>query len=309
MRIMKRFGFLVLVLLLPSCIKIKDDLIVNSNIRNVLQSVITTDSLINVTVGYTSQVFDKKYIFNSNATVLLFENNNLIETLQPLGMGKYISTIHPIEKNEYKIIVNDSIVANTIVPEKAHLVDTKMEFPTAYDAANQQYLGTLTFTLIDNPIEENYYELNIFLIDTNYSNNTYNYSFSNDFNYITKPDKIVLEEGDWDYEPSTVFFSDNNFTNKEQPFSFQIASGYTDNGIQIESTLSKRGFIQLRTISKEYYLYRKYFTRHSYNASIHDEIFQNMLFLGEPIDMYTNVKNGLGVMASYSSSINKIEKK
>jgi hypothetical protein len=119
----------------------------------------------------------------------------------------------------------------------------------------------------------------------------------------------VQNEGDWDYSPTTIFFSDKLFNGKKQQLAFSIASGYKIlDGIWI-SPLEEDGYVLLRSISKEYYLYRKYYTRHAYNANIQSVGIQNLLFTGEPLDMYTNVLGGLGVVAAFSSTTSKIVRK
>lgn len=303
---------LILVLIASSCKKIRDDLLPESNSKLYCQSIINPDSAIRVYVGRTTGILSKDPSFINDATVVLYNNSILLDTLVNDNNGTYISNTFPSQDNSYNIkVIKDGIIlkGSTTVPDSTPLYEPRLEFPTGYDAVNQQYFGELTFTINDDPVIENFYEVIIFTKTYSDLTNTYRYSYKNDPAYVLVPDKIVQNEGDWDYSPTTLFFSDKLFNGKKQQFAFSIAEGYgIVNGIWI-SPLVKDGYILLRSISKEYYLYRKYYTRHAYNASINSDGIQNLLFTGEPLDMYSNVDGGLGVVAAFSSTTSKIERK
>ena len=303
------FVLLMLIMVTFSCKKIRDDLLPVGTSKLYCQSILNPDSAIRVCVGKSTGILNNEKAYVVDATVLLYENNIFIDTLSNETNGKYFSSIKPSIGEQYtiKVIEEDILTAATIVPDATKLIDPEIEFPTGYDAVNQEYYGNLTFTIDDNPSIENFYEVVIFYKSFYAPGNEYYYSYLNNPNYsIVVPDPVV-KEGDWDYFPSTVFFSDKLFNGKKQTLSFSITSGsYIINGERF-SDLSYIGYILLRSISKEYYLYRKYYTRHAFNSQIHDDGIQNMLFTGEPLDMYTNVTGGLGVVAGFSSTISKIK--
>lgn len=305
-------AILILVLLATSCKKIRDDLLPESKSKLYCQSIINTDSAIRVHVGRTMGILSKDPSYINDAIVMLYSNSILLDTLINENNGTYSSNILPAPGDSYKIeVIKDSekLTGNATVPDSTPLYEPKMEFPTGYDAVNQQYFGELTFTIDDNPDVDNFYEVIIYTKRYDNLTNTYRYSYKNDPFYVLIPDKIVQNEGDWDYSPTTIFFSDKLFNGKKQQLAFSIAGGYMmPDGIWI-SPFGEDGYILLRSISMEYYLYRKYYTRHSYNASINSDGIQNLLFTGEPLDMYTNVEGGLGVVAAYSSTTSKIERK
>ena len=303
------FVLLMLIMVTFSCKKIRDDLLPVGTSKLYCQSILNPDSAIRVCVGKSTGILNNEKAYVVDATVLLYENNIFIDTLSNETDGKYFSAIKPSIGKEYtiKVIKDGILTGSTIIPDSTKLIDPEIEFPTGYDAVNQQYYGNLTFTIDDNTSIENYYEVVIFSKSYYTTDNKYTYQYANDPNYILVPDKVVQNEGDWDYFPSTVFFSDKLFNGKKQTLSFSITSGsYIINGERF-SDLSYIGYILLRSISKEYYLYRKYYTRHAFNSQIHDDGIQNMLFTGEPLDMYTNVTGGLGVVAGFSSTISKIK--
>ncbi len=300
---------LLLATLTSSCKKIRDDLLPTGISKIYCQSILNPDSAIRVYVGKTTGILNMEPSYVDDATVLLYENNIFIDTLSNETNGKYFSAIKPSIGKEYtiKVIKDGILTGSTVIPDSTKLFEPEIEFPTGYDAVNQQYFGNLTFTIDDNPSIENFYE--VVIVYKSLYDNIYYYHYANNPNYILAPDQIVQNEGDWDYLPTTVFFSDKLFNGKKQTLSFSITTSKTIlyDGHTLSNALKDVGYVLLRSISKEYYLYRKYYTRHAYNSQIHDDGIQNMLFTGEPLDMYTNVTGGLGVVAGFSSTISKIK--
>ena len=305
------FAVLFLVILTTSCTKVRDDLLPVSNSKLYCQSILSPDSVIQVYVGRTTGILSKEPSIINNATVVLYINSAVSDTLTNENNGSYVSKVLPTIGDSYTIVVikDDTLTGSTSVPASVQLIEPKFEFPTGYDAINQQYFGELTFTIDDDPDVDNFYEVIIFTKAYSDFTNTYYYFYVNDPYYVVTPDKIVQNEGDWDYFPTTIFFSDKLFNGKKQQFEFSIAGvSLSPDGIW-NSNLVEDGYILLRSISREYYLYRKYYTSHAYNANIHSDGIRNLLFTGEPLDMYTNIEGGLGVVAAFSSTTSKITRK
>ncbi len=305
------FTILFLAIITTSCKKIRDDLLPEVNTKMYCQSILNPDSVIRVYVGRTTEILNNKPSFIDDATVLLYTNSIFSDTLTNAKNGTYLSNVRPSEGELYtiEVIQNGTLKGSTIIPHSIELIEPKIDFPAGYDAVNQQYYGDLTFTIDDDPNVQNFYEVVIFTKSQSSFDKKYTYQYRNDPNYILVPDKIVQNEGDWDYFPTSLFFCDKLFNGKKQLLSFSIATGY---GIENDlwfSDLEKNGYILLRCISSEYYLYRKYYTRHAYNSQVHSDGIGNMLFTGEPLDMYSNVTGGLGVVAAFSSTISKIKRK
>lgn len=294
---MKTFAFFLLffAFVVSSCQKIRDDLLPQSSSKMYLQSILCPDSSIKVIIGKTVGIGDDINSPVNDAIVLAFINNVFVDTLQFVERGIYESWIRP-EANDtvrIEVISNEKMSGETIIPDFAYITNSNFVCSTFYDALNQEYRGTLTFSLEDDPETENYYEMLIYNRIKSGAMN-YNYYYQVSDYYIFKPDIIIQNEGDWDFKPTTLFFSDKLFSGKTGNFSF------------IMSSSKEYGYITLRTISKEYYYYRKYYTRHAYNAQLNSDGIRNLLFTGEPLDMYTNIKGGLGVCAAFNSTTTKI---
>lgn len=261
------------------------------------QSILNPDSSIRVFVGQTTGIQDDIQSPISDAIVLVFINNVFSDSLRNVEPGLYESDLKPSINDTIRIEVLSitKMTGETIIPAPVFISNPEYKYPTFYDAMNQEYHGTLTFS-INDPEIENYYEILIYTRDENIYSGEYRYYYYIDDYNIFKPDNIIQNEGDWDFLPTTLFFSDKLFNGKVNEFSFVIAG------------VGDIGYISLRSISKEYYYYRKYYTRHAFNAQLHTDGIRNLLFAGEPLDMYTNIKGGLGVCAAYSSTTTKIVK-
>ncbi|KAF0201656.1 MAG: hypothetical protein FD170_2513 [Bacteroidetes bacterium] len=280
-----------------SCQKTRDDLLPKGRSQMYFQSILCPDSSIRVFVGRTAGIQDDNSPVN-DAIVLAFVNNVFADTLQFVENGIYELWRQPeiYDTVRIEVISNGKMSGETIIPSPAYVNNSSYVCSTHYYALDQEYHGTLTFSIEDDPETENYYEMLIYTREELSGGSYRIYSKVSDY-YIFKPDIIIQNEGDWDFKPTTLFFSDKMFDGKTGYFSF------------IMSVSDEYGYITLRSISKEYYYYRKYYTRHAFNAQLNSDGIRNLLFTGEPLDMYTNIQGGLGVCAAYSSTVTKIESK
>ena len=123
---------------------------------------------------------------------------------------------------------------------------------------------------------------------------------------VDSDDPVIRAEGDLDYKPTTIFFSDQLFNGEKVSISSKILQA---NNIETSYYLLDdfETIAVLRTISYAYYQYRKKWTRHLYNQGVDinvedSEELRAFLFTGEPVNMYTNVENGYGIFAGFSKS-------
>lgn len=282
-----------------ACQKIRDDLLPQRNDQLYFQSILCPDSCIRVYVGKTTGIQDQVFLPVQGADVILSINNQFTDTISEIQPGIYESPIKPSINDTIKIevLASGKMTGETIIPDTTYVIKPECVIHTFYDALNQQNYSTLAFSIDDNASIENYYEILIYESYYIENENYFRYEFLNTYYMIYKPDIVIINEGDWDFIPTTIFFSDKLFNGKVNNFSFLIA------GIGPNSN------VMLRSITKEYYYYRKFYTRHAFNAGMHSDGIRNLLFTGEPLDMYTNINGGLGVCASYSTTSSIIKTK
>lgn len=169
-------------------------------------------------------------------------------------------------------------------------------------------LAELSVRFSDDPSVKNYYE--ILFVRVNYSS-LLDSSFLSYYALPYQVNNILKNEGDQEFRPLTYFFSDELFNGQEVNFSIISSSGV----IAGESVKGKPwGIVEsgnyalFSTTSRAWYQHRKQWTRHHYTQTIGEGIsnindaifddFQRLVFAPDPLPMFSNVNNGLGVVAA-----------
>ena len=261
----------------------------------VVNSLITTDQNIEVYIGSSSSITDTTVI-PIHPVVELYEDNNLVTQLQPDSAGIYKANYTPLSLRQYKIKVTDSILgicsAVDTIPEKVPISEAEFYIPAGFDEYGTPYYeATVRFS--DPPAVSNYYELLIY----KEGGDLQDYYIGN---YITS-NPIIVNEGDQDYSPNSLFFSDELFNGELFEISIKFQSGFQ---MLNPETYAPDGnyYVILRSVSSSYYKFRKYWTRHAYNQTLSEDLL-GMFFKGEPIDAYTNIVNGYGIFVGYNQDI------
>lgn len=138
----------------------------------------------------------------------------------------------------------------------------------------QTYTSRAIITFTDVATKSNYYEVV-------FEDSQYDYE-----NKITDP--VLLNEGDISYYPETYFFSDKLFDGEAYSLNINKDLGYGQDTKVI-----------FRNISYAYYMYRKYWTCHSYNQVAFDKGIGALIYTSEVQSMYNNIVNGYGIFAAY----------
>lgn len=155
------------------------------------------------------------------------------------------------------------------------------------------YISEAAITFQDPKGVRNYYELVIFAGEEPY---TY-WRYNGEEQYY---DPVLLNEGDQDYYPTSYFFSDELFNGNEYTILIRRSGQNISSG-------SGKIYSSLRSVSKSYYLYRKYYTRHAHNQQTGVGSLDDFLYMGEPQNMYTNIENGFGIFAGFQETSTKME--
>jgi len=289
---MKQLLTYLSIIFLSSCIKSIPLEIDASDPKIVVNALITEDQDIKVYISSTSSISDTN-INEVSPQIKLFEDNNFAANLEFNSEGFYTTDYTLSSSKQYKLEVTDSdlgiCTAIDTIPEKVPISVANFNMPVGFDEyGSPYYQAEIQFQ--DPPNAENYYEILIY-------EEQYNQYVSN---YITS-NASIINEGDQEYMPTSLFFSDELFNGNTFEISIKFigASQILING---EYAPVGNYYVILRSISHVYYSYRKSWTRHAYNQTIPDDIL-GMFFKGEPIDAYTNVTNGYGIFAGYNEDI------
>jgi len=300
--------FLIVVFLftlLFACTKQVDYLLEDSESIPIIQSIMSPDRLITVYVAQSVGALDNGFNFIADATVLLYREDVFVDTLKFNSDNKYYSNVYPVAGKKYKVVVEmpdgKKLWGETTIPLKP--IACNPVFTPNLIYFEQAWFGKLELQINDTSFYPNYYELLVFGFDTVHGHNYYQR-----LNFY-EMDQVVINEGDWGFNPRTIFFSDELFNGKKYDFNCMPSHGISTSTTGDSLVYCERLRTSLRNTSYSYYKYRKSYTRHIYNSGIQTDGLLNLISTGNPVDMYSNVNGGLGVVGSYNQIIEKFKKK
>lgn len=281
-----RIFFLFLIFFVTSCSKEVSVDLPEIEPKTVIGCLFTTDRAFSVYVSKTAAILDNNEYLEKNANIILYENGQFFDTLRYDSAGWYSSNKIPSVEKKYEINLispNKPIVsAIDIIPEK-----TSIESVTFKDSAiyNQDgYHAEMDIVLTDNATKKNYYELYALHSYTEDGIIKYNgISYSSDL--IT--DYVISAEGLLKYELGSFVFSDELINGKSHEFKLYF--------YRYEEMKNSNIVVVLRSISEAMYNYKKKIIIHANNQQ--GEIWNGV---GEPVNMYSNINNGVGIFAGYS---------
>jgi hypothetical protein len=315
----KRFNYfllLIFICLSVSCTESIDLPFPEHSPQVVLNGLLNPDSIIKIQLSWSKPLgTERKFPPIENAIIKVYENEKLIGASEHRGQGNYILSYFPKSNFTYKVEVNvpnyGLVTAQDRVPDKADI--KRISYTVASVGFGQGF--NLKIEIDDHPTENNYYWLTSFRKD--YKNGDYDFSSRSFF----LKDSITYTRG------AFLLYSNDIYTDKFNA-TFDASSGYYGyrnyirvedaglNGKTIPITFYQGGFFlkangNLRQLDKNQALwidvvsasteYDKYFKSsfiHYLNTNAIEGNSPNPF--AEPIKIYTNVNNGLGIFAAYN---------
>jgi len=281
-----------------SCIKEVDYTIQPLPQKVVVNGLFCPDSIFRIHVSLTSTT-DEAPNYVSNATVEIFKENVSIGILGHTEKGWYQTGVKPTAGSNYTLKVSvpnfEQVVAKSSVPAFSQVISATYyitsSIPDNSDGGGfDNQLNTDTkIIFVDEVAEMNFYEVGV---------NRYR------FEQTKETDLSILADSELDFNPLSYFFSDELFngTNKNLILRKGGLAMISPNGeVYGQPTYS----LDFKTCSGEYYRFRKSWTKHVFNQNsdlnLNDPI--TLIFLGDPVEMYSNVSGGLGVFAGYNHNV------
>ena len=232
----------------------------------------------------------------NNASVSIYETNSLQENVASYLLEFdydcycYVNTeLSPKQNTTYRLEVEadgyPTVYAKDKIPTKPSFEITNFQLLGNLDKKNfDGELCEFNLVLEDDPNEQNFYQLKIFIVNTSKSKiESCKYS-------ITDP-SLVNSLNNYN-------LSENNYFGKNGYFTDELFNG-TTKSFFVENFkplgIFDHFYIELRSISKDVYNFNE--TRKQQYRDVN-----NPLFVSEPIFLDSNVENGYGIFGGKSAS-------
>jgi hypothetical protein len=310
----------LLMLIFSSCQKVIE---FNGKITEpllVINSLVTPDSVVKAQLTESRFFLSNQTTFNTvdNATITLMVNGIPKENLSLTDSGIYVGNYHPVVGDSISLLVKaqgktDLSCGTTVVPAPTIVsidttsVYTGISAPIININKMTQKIDTIGYSrsrtlkivlhFTDVPDIQNYYRLVVITKTSSIYGSYDDYYFS--FDDIVSGNTNQNSVGPPTSLTSNKYnvFSDDLFNGKTYPLSFSISDNIDSYSFG-NSLFSpqKEVIVKLQSISKSYYLYLQ--TRAST---------KNNNFFSEPVQVYSNVTGGIGILGSYTESIRVIK--
>jgi len=288
----------ILFFILSACEKTED--IVDFPTKDpelVVNAMFSPDNNFKFQISHSLSVLDNAELKNlPDAIIYLYEDGMIIDTITQQNMDEwYYSTKQPVLGKNYAIKVYhqgyNSVESEDFLPTPVSINSlsyTIKDSSTYYDEYMDAYYGDCTFSLtvnFDDPAENNNYYLfsgYFYSIDEYYGDTIINNIYFNE----KEGENAFVET----YSSEGLIFSDKYFNGKSFSFSVEVDDYDFTNG--------KAYIFVLNSLSRNAYLYKK-------SLAIYENSHNN--FFSEPVQVYNNIKNGYGIFAGYSFTIDSLK--
>ena len=316
--------FVFLLVLLSSCDREIDFDFPDVEPAIVINSIITPESPISVNISavmpiaedsytvvydtvaigtiYSLHVPKPKYCIE-DASVLIYEDGELLCSLEYDEDGYYVSEKYPKVGSTYILVVNapgyKECKATTTLYNMPVL--SNMSFRDTVSVDQEGYpLSKLSFTIKDNDSNHNFYEMSCRAVSDKYDVE-YEWIY---FNKSRNTDKVLIQSECLPFNERVLLFTDDYFSNGS--YNLDVIYNYNPYVAMAKYDLE----ITVKTVSESYYKYRRSRIMQEYQEESLFEDFANGETLSSiPVDIYSNIENGYGIFASYSTMTDTIMRK
>ena len=294
---MMKYPFLIyvsIIFLFSSCHSLVDDEFPNYEPIPVLNSLLLADSTFKVQVSLTANLNDSATILVKNALVIIESNVDTPDTLVYTQKGWYISarTVKAGKSYTCKAIIPgyNTISASTTVPLTTE-VRTVIFTDLASRGEEGEKISSFEFTIANNKTQKQYWMVQLvnegLKSDYNFETGEWIEYYGDEEEYIymlAEQDSVLLNEAN----PLTLFT--NKFMKGD---SYKVKFYINSNSTHLEDR-SGNYYILLYTVDETYYRYLKQY--YIYESAQYPSIGQS----NQKYQMYSNVKNGLGLFTGMS---------
>lgn len=237
-----------------------------------------------------------------NAIVLLYSNGIFFDTVHYVDSVRNYpikQSFNPIagDKIDVKVIKDgfENVSATSRIPLKVIITDTAIT-PIAYFDETGAIFSEIKITFSDPANEINFYELVV--TDIAYSN----YDDPDIYYNLTTQDEIITSES---YYPSILNFATDKpkyllFKDKKISGQTHTLTVYYMPPIEPVGGYINDHYISihLRNVTEDYYKFKTTMLQQMYGKK------EDILYgVAEPINVFTNIKNGYGIFAGFNNDI------
>ncbi|MFQ5445927.1 MAG: DUF4249 domain-containing protein [Saprospiraceae bacterium] len=242
----------------------------------------------------------------TDATVMVFAGNELLEILELVadddGRPPFYRTtkMTPQSGVVYSIKVSvpgfEPVTATSSIPTAVPLQSVNFTNTSDEDSNHEVQVNfEVVVDFQDPPGEKNFYHLVFYQELTNYLLNEEGDTLMGN-KFLTTP---IQAKPDDPNMPVIKYFDNRSFLLKDDSFdgqhmSLPFSGSYSYN---LNATIAGSFFIELRTVTEDYYLYHSTLTRQVNSGNP----------LSDGVVIYDNIVNGEGIFAGYSSNSNSFK--
>ena len=296
---MKNFLYFTLfTLLFASC-----DVVVDLDIPEhepvlVVNSILATDDSIKASISHSVGAFDASTIsYVNNAAVEVYEDGTLLGLMDETASEGELGSVYEYHFNQmptagktyaYEIThpAYEAVRAETKVPTEVQVTVPDVTLIAEEDWGERHYRVRFSF---NDAADANFYRLRL-IISSSYGT-TFDYFESNDASIIASSG--VQSDGVTFYGDEALF-DDDLFNGTEKEISFDLFDyKYYWFEYENEDETDLTFTLELSSVTESYYTYIRSLRAHYNNQD-------QFLFAGEPVQVFTNIENGLGIFGAIS---------
>lgn len=306
MNVKSSLFLLPILLLATSCEKViepKD--LPEQDPRIVVNAIFSTSSYISANISQSKSIVSgKDYKYFSNAVCEVYEDDNYLQTLTYQSNGNYYTPVLPKAGRRYTIRVSasgfESVNAETTLPGDLDIFPLEITDTTDLGFRREPWgpdggtmiSGTLKLKLRirDTPGQSDYYSIvpHVQFLD----------SLDQPLTYTTTVSIVSYNNsgnlGGEEYFDTSMDFTDDNTVNGNEVQRLVGVQIRQADSFGKPTVKSIRVQLEVQHQSADYYKYKK---------TLLDQVIMGPNFFAEPVQVYTNINKGMGILAGVNSTL------
>ncbi len=294
--------FLMLLPIAVSCVDTYDVDLPDHGEVPVLSSIMIANQPVRVFHGVSRSLTDSTDNFIEGAEIALRNEQSGEEViLSEEGQGWYISSVVALPQISYTLETwykNKRVWARDQIPKKGVVTNWDYHFISTGDQHGDDF-HNISMLLQDDATNSDYYEFSF--ISQSCLRTQPNKCFIDYYLFGENVDPKIEAEGILEFDPPYYVLSDVLFTTPQTSVFFQLRNGQTrgGNGIARVEGLTDGNWLNINYGSEAYYRFKKSLLQYRYSINTDEQLedFQRFFFGTEPQTLFSNVNNGIGVVA------------